>query len=264
MERRVTRTILIAILIAAISLPGCTGTIPIPRQVSGSGKIVTKELGFSDFNRVQVGSVFEVEVIQSGSYGVAITANENLFEYIEVSQEGETLTIHLTPSYNYSNVTLKAQVALPGLSGLRLYGATRGTIGGFQSSSDFDLELSGASSVDMDMVTGDVRFEISGAATVTGDLKAYDAEFDVSAASRVKLRGSAGKMTLNASGASRLDLATFPLAEADVVLTGASEATVAVSGRLDVVLTGASTLYYRGDPMIGNIMVSDTSSIKRR
>lgn len=264
MRKSISQTILIAILIAAILLPGCARTVPIPRLINGSGRVVTKEMDFSDFTCVEIGSVFEVEVIESGSYLTAITADDNLFDYIKVFKEGETLRIHLTPNYNYSGVTLKAEITMPKLSGLHLYGATKCTIKGFQSSNDFDLELSGASSLNVDMEAGDTKFEISEAARVTGNLRARDTEFRVSAASTVELEGSASKMALNASGASKLKLADFPLEEADVILSGASEATIKVSGRLDVILTGDSRLYYRGDPMIGNIIISDTSTIKRR
>lgn len=264
MRKSIAHTILVAILVAVILFVGCSGTVPIPRRVKGSGKVVTQEMNVTDFAYLEIGSVFEVEIIESGSYLTAITADDNLFDYIEVSQEGETLKIQLTPGYNYSGVTLKANIALPKLSGLYLYGATKGTIKGFQSSNDFDLKLSGASSLNVDMEAGDVKLEISGATRVTGSLRARDIEFEVSAASTVELVGSANKMTLTASGGSQLKLAAFPLDRANVILSGASEATIKVSGRLDVVLSGASKLYYKGDPMIGDIMVSDTSTIKRR
>jgi len=264
MKEAIARTTLIGILIVAILLTGCSATVPIPRLINGSGKVVTKELNFTDFTRVEVGSVFEVEIIESGSYLTSITADDNLFEYIKVSQEGEKLKIRLTPTYNYSGVTLKAKITLPKLSGTHLYGATKGTIKGFQSSNDFSLQLSGASKLNMDMATGDTKFEISGATKVTGNLKAHDTEFRVSEASILELEGSANKMILNASGASKLKLADFPIDQADVTLSGASEVAIKVGGRLDVILTGASKLSYKGDPMIGNIMISDTSTIERK
>ena len=264
MSKAITGIILTGILITAILLPACSGTVPIPRLINGSGKVVTKEMNFAGFTYVEVGSVFEVELTESGSYLTAITADDNLFDYIEVSQAGETLRIRLTPTYNYRGVTLKAKITLPKLSGLHLYGATNGTVKGFQSSNDFNLQLSGASYLDIDITAGDTKFEISGATKVTGSLKTDDAEFRVSEASIVELKGSANNMILNASGASKLKLTDFPVTQADVTLSGASEVTTKVSGRLDVILTGAAKLRYKGDPMIGNIMVSDTSTIERR
>ena len=264
MKEAIARTTLVGILIAAILLPGCAATVPIPRLINGSGKIVTKELDFTDFTYVEVGSVFEVEIVESGSYLTSITADDNLFTYIKASQEGKTLKIHLTPTYNYSGVTLKAKITLPKLSGIHLYGATNGTIRGFQSSNDFNLQLSGASQLSMNMAAGNTVFEMSGATKVTGSLKAHDSKFRVSEASIVELEGLADKVVLNASGASKLKLIDFPVDEADVTLSGASEVVIKVSGRLDVILTGASKLSYKGDPMIGVIMISDASAIERK
>ena len=52
MKKSITRTILLAILIAAILLPGCARTVPIPRLVNGSGKVITKEMDLKVFNCV--------------------------------------------------------------------------------------------------------------------------------------------------------------------------------------------------------------------
>jgi len=264
MKRHIAQLILIGLVVPVTLSLGCEATVPIPRVVSGSGKIVTKEIDYRDFTKVEIGSVFEVELIEGGAYLTKITANDNLFDYINISKDGETLKINLTPNYNYRDVTLKAQISLPKLAGLYLYGATKGNILGFQSSNDFELKLSGASSLTMDMEAGDVKFDLSGATTVNGNLEARDADFQISEASIAELEGSARKMALTTSGASKVKLADFTLEQATISLSGASEANVTVNGRLDVALTGASKLHYKGDPMIGDINVSDTSIIKRR
>lgn len=264
MKSTIAQTILVGTVIAATLFMGCEATVPIPRGVSGSGKIVTKEINYRDFTRIEIGSVFEVKIVEGGSYLIKITANDNLFDYINVTQEGETLKIKLTPNYNYRDVTLRAEISLPKLTGVYLYGATEGTIRGFQSSNDFNLRLSGASSLNIDMETGDVKFYLSGATKVIGSLEARNAEFQISEASNIELQGSANKMSLGATGASKVELADFTLEQADISLSGASEANVTVNGRLDIAISGASKLCYKGDPMIGDISVSDTSTIKRR
>ena len=51
-------------------------------RVVGSENLVTKEKDFSDFTIVEVGSGFEVEITQSSSYSINITADDNMFDYI--------------------------------------------------------------------------------------------------------------------------------------------------------------------------------------
>ena len=62
----------------------------------GCGPMRTQTYNFTDFTHVEVGHAFQVEVVQSSSYDVSITAPPDLFNYIQVSQEGETLKIGLT------------------------------------------------------------------------------------------------------------------------------------------------------------------------
>ncbi len=258
--RKLATSIIVAALLTSVLLVGCAGGV-----VKGSGNLDTQEIDFSGFSRIEAGHAFEVEIVQSDSYSVSITADDNLFEYIEVSKEGETLKIGLKPALRYIFTTLKAEITMPELYELDLSGATRGTAQGFSSSHDFILDLSGASTLDMrDMSAGDIKTDISGASRVIGDITASDAEFDVSGASTVQLQGSAGDIVIEASGASRVELAGFPVNNADVNLSGASQATVNMDGRLDADLSGASNLGYIGEPTIGDIHTSGASTLSKK
>ncbi len=209
----------------------------------GCGPVRTQEFNFTDFTRVEVGYAFRVEIVQSDSYSVSITANENLFNFIQVSQEGETLKIGLTQPMPFR--TLKAEITMPDLYELSLSGATRGTVKGFSSSHDFILGLSGAS-------------------RLSGDITAGDAQFIASGVSTIQLQGSADDMTVNASSASRVELASFPVNNAQVILSGASRGTVNLGGRLDADLSGASKLSYIGEPTMGNIQTSGGSTLSKK
>jgi hypothetical protein len=109
----------------------------------------------------------------------------------------------------------------------------------------------------------DIKIELSGASRVAGDITASgDAQFNLSGASRVELEGSANDMLIDASGASRLELADFPVHNTNVSLSGASDATVNLDGRLDANLSGASNLSYIGEPTMGDIDISGGSELE--
>ncbi len=250
---------LMVALLTSGSLVGCFGGV-----VTGSGNPVTEEFNFSGFTRVEVGYAFEVEITQSASYSVSITADDNLFKYIQISKSGETLKIRLKTG-SYISTTHRARITMPKLYGLDLSGATQGAVVGFSSSEDFSVGLSGASSLAMaNMSAGDITFDISGASRVSGDIAAGDARFDISGASRVELEGLAEDIVVSASGASHVELDDFPVHNADVNLSGASRATVNLDGRLDVNLSGASNLQYIGQPTMGSIDISGGSTISSK
>lgn len=257
------KAVVASILILTVALfSGCSANI--------TGKLITEEKDFSDFTEVDVEGVFDIEIVKSDSFSVTISGDEGFFDYIAVEKEGDTLKISLDPRHTFTDFTLAAKaltakITMPALHRLRLAGASTGTIKGFKSSEDFRLEVSGASSVDMDDIeVNSAKFEISGASKVTGSMEAGNVELKVSGASGVELEGSADTIDIETSGASKVDLADFPLHDADIKLSGASEATVNVKGRLDSVLSAASRLYFYGNPTIGNMEVSGASTIKHK
>ncbi len=213
-------------------------------RTQGSGHIVTEERDFTEFTALDIENIFDTEIVQSDSFNVTITADDNVQEFVKVSQDGEELKISLERR-RYHHITLKVKIAMPDLSGLDLDGLSRVTVTRFKSSQDFHLDLSEASSLSGTMEAGDVVIETSDASAVT-------------------LAGSASTLTLDASGRSRVDLADFSVNEASVELSGLTRATVSASERLDPVdLSGDSRLEYLGDPTFGEVDTSNDSAIHR-
>jgi len=192
-------------------------------QVVGSGTLDTEQKGFTDFTIVDVGWGFEVEISQSDSYSISITADDNMFDYIEVSQTGDTLSIGLKWGYSYQDVTLRAEITLPDLYELEFSGGTQGNVKGFTSSHDFVLSLSGGSTI--------------------------------------SLEGAANDLTISGSGGSQLYLSDFLVHDVTVNLSGGSQATVNLDGRLDGDLSGGSHLKYVGNPTTVDVNTSGGSTV---
>ena len=228
-------------LAGCIFIPGGLPTIGPEPEVTGSQEMATWEYEFADFTDVNVSSAFTVDVLQSDSYSVSITANENLLDYLNVYQRGKTLYIGLKRA-RYSNVRYEANITMPLLLNFELSGASKGDISGFSSANPLKLELSGASRISGSIETGDCNFDISGA-------------------SRVELAGSGNDADIDASGASKVELADFPINNAEVTLNGASQATLNLSGRLDANLSGYSHIEYIGEPTLGSIRTSGDSTV---
>ena len=234
MAMKITRVVLLTLtLITFILIPiaGCERPMR------------TQTYDFTDFTRVEVGSAFIVEIVQSESYSITITAGENLFDAIQVSKEGATLEI--SGRWKTPFPPPKAEIAMPDLRELSLSGATNGSIEGFSSSHDIVIDLSGSSEL-------------------KGNVTAGDAQFTISGESSIELEGSAGDMDVNASGASHVELSSFPVSNAYVVFTGASSGTINLNGRLDANLSGASDLRYVGEPTMGNITTSGESTVSKK
>ena len=238
--KRIIGAVLVAVLLISGFSWGCGVS------VSGSGKLETREMDFSDFTGIEASHGFRVEITRSDSFSVSITADDNLWEdHIKVTRSGDTLDIGLRLNRIYNSVTLKARITMPDLYELDLSGGSRASITGFSSTHDFSAQLSGGSQI-------------------SGNIEADDADFELSGGSQVDLKGSAEGLAIDGSGGSQLDLEDFVVDDADIKLSGGGKATVKVNGTLSVNLSGGSKVLYIGKPTISDIDVSGGSTISQK
>ncbi len=214
---------------------------------------------------------------------------------------GITSRISWIKIFGFGSSTREAVIGMPRLDSLDVSGASQGNVSGFESiealnidvsgaskvtfpdlaAGDTDVEVSGASSVAlqgsvrslevdasgasrielMTLSVGDARLSLSGASRIDGNLETDSIVFDLSGASSARLTGSAGDAIVEGSGASRFHLADLMLADADITLTGASVADINLDGRLDISLSGASSLDYTGTATMRRIEISGGSTI---
>lgn len=194
-------------------------------RLTGSGSVVTQEEAISGFDSLDISHGFQVDVGQGDGFGVVIRVDDNVVKYLRVAKEGSRLKIGLEPgrSYDLRQVTLEAAVTMPALAG---------------------ADLSGGSHLRGDVETGDIAFDLSGGSHVT-------------------LSGSAGDVTIDLSGGSHAKLAGLAVVDASLNASGGSHATVNPSGRLDADASGGSHIRYVGNPTLGTIDQSGSSSIKQ-
>jgi hypothetical protein len=230
---------LVPILIA-ILLVGCAQV-----TLTGSGNVVTQEEAITGFDKVDISNSFSVDISQGEDFSVVIRVDDNLVDRLNVVKQGSTLKIGLEPmqSFTIFDATMEAEVTMPELVGLDLSGNSDAQLSGFESSNSLVVDLSGNSAL-------------------RGDIQAGDSSFDVSGNSSAALSGSAGDVSISASGSSEVDLTDFPASNGSVDTSGASTVTVNLGGRLDADASGSSDIYYLGDPDLGRIDTSGSSTIQ--
>ncbi|MBN1643876.1 MAG: DUF2807 domain-containing protein [Dehalococcoidales bacterium] len=261
MKRVIIPTVLMLVMI--ISLTGCSGTIGSP--VTGSGTIETRTLDYADFTRLEIDNAFEAEITRADSFALSITTNTNIFDYLDIRKSGSTLHIGLQRNHTYINTTQKAVITMPDLLSLVVSGASKTQITGFSSTSTTVFEVSGASRLELtDIKTGNCHIEVSGASRMSGNLTIADGNFNISGASTIELTGTAESITADISGASGGKLELLPMVNGNFRVSGASNATIAVSGRLDANVSGASRMYYSGNPTLRNISVTSASTFTKK
>lgn len=225
---------------------------------------VTRDLDLKDFSNVEVDCAFRVDIKRADACKVSIWASEDMQKEVNAQKSGNSLKLSLKSHSFRARPIVRAVILMPRLSRVRLGGATNGTVTGFESREDFDLNLSGNSALEVEMASGGTKCEISGASRLSGTMKMGDAEFVLSGASRLILAGSAKNVTLSAWGASKAEAGGLAMNDATVHLKGASEATINGVRKLDVDLSGGSRLTYSGNPVISSMSVTGASSLNHK
>jgi hypothetical protein len=213
--------------------------------IIGSGNLTTRNFDLSDFTEIAAQSGFQLELVQSSTFSVEVTADDNVMDYIEVYKSGNTLKIRPHWNRSFRSATLRAKVTMPDLYEIKLSGGSQASIAGFNSSHDLSVGLSGGSSV-------------------TGNITAGDAYLDLSGGSQVNLQGTADDLDVNGSGGSQLELGAFSVNNADINLSGGGRATVSVNGALDVNLSGGSHVTYIGEPTSIDMNLSGDSTVSKQ
>ena len=258
--RRKALVFIATLLVTASLLAVFTGCRDINHAIVGSGNLITQEMDFTDFTKLEIGHVFQAEVTKSDSFFINITVDDNLLEYVTVRKSGNTLRIYLQGGYTYIGTTKIVEITMPKIDKLSLSGASHGEVSGFRSSDNLEVEVSGVSSLNIDdLKAGDTVFEISGGSYASGGIEIADGRFNISGASSIDLEGYASDISIEASGASYANLADFSVSNATVKISETSVITVNASGIIDGNISGASRLTYLGNPALTIEMSGDST-----
>lgn len=189
--------------------------------VKGSGNIQTEKRTVSDFQAIDVGGVFIVEVTAQKDFSVEVEADDNLLPLIKTELDGETLHIETEKKLSSRN-PIRIKISAPDIN---------------------KLELSGASKVSILNVDND------------------SLRIDSSGASKISLEGKTKTLIVDMSGASKLTADNLTAGNVSVDASGASCATVSVLDELKIDLSGASKVVYFGNPSHLEKKTSGASSV---
>jgi hypothetical protein len=186
-----------------------------------------------------------VYVTQDSVYKVTVEADGNLFEYIEVREEGNTLRIREMDGYNLDpSRGIKVYVSAPRFTQFDASGACEIiTQNQVRSTERIDVDLSGACDVQL-------------------DLNAPAVTVDASGASSIKLKGETKDLKLDGSGS--VNFRCFDLMSESVYvgISGAGDAEVHASVKLDVSVSGAGSVKYKGNAAV-NQSISGAGSVNK-
>ncbi|MBS1603213.1 MAG: DUF2807 domain-containing protein [Bacteroidetes bacterium] len=216
------------------------------KRVRGNGNIKTEDRSVSDFKNVEVSGAAKVLVSQSDHSSVRLEGDENLLSYMEVSQEGDRVIVrekhgfHLVPTND-----IKVYVSTKVFNQIKGSGAVD-IIGQSKITNPEDLALS-----------------VSGAGDIKMDVDAPRLSADVSGSGSVDLKGQTKDVDLDLTGAGHAHCYELLAENTKVDISGAGDAEVFASVKLDATVSGAGNVNYKGNATTVNQHVSGAGSVHK-
>ncbi len=238
---------LVVVLLAAALLAACypatlvnTGTGP---SITGSGRFVEKTFDLTGFSAIDVSSGATARISQSDTPSVKVTVDDNAADYLKVEKQGDTLVIGLKNG-NFRNVSVKAAIAMPELTGVTASGGSRVNFDDFNTSKP-------------------VSFNSSGGAKITGSLNSGPARVRSSGGADITLTGQGQGLNLNHSGGGNVKLGGFAVTDASVDVSGGSHSEINASGKVTGSVSGGGQLKLASQPASVEVKQSGGGSVVR-
>jgi hypothetical protein len=216
------------------------------KKIKGSNTITSEVRALSTFTQIEVEDAFSVDVTYSPTQElVVVEAPDNLHEFIETNVVSGKLKVHFQKNKNIScKDDIKIHITTADLNKFDLSEASNVVLNNALNAYDFELEMAGAS-----------NFE--------GEVNVASGDIEMRGASNAEINGTAMDAFVDLRGASTIRKYEFEIETLDVKLSGASTAFLTILNSMSVELSGASTLNYKGDPVITHINTSGASSINK-
>lgn len=207
------------ILLGAILLTGCGFW-----GVRGSGKVVDETRPIRDFSSLDASGAYTIQIIVGENANLKISAEENLLKYIRTEVRGNTLIIDSKKNIS-PRKEIKIYVTTPNLNSIDCSGANTIYAKGINTD-QFEVDLSGAGSID--------------------------------------LEGTAKNVNAGISGAGHIDAKNLKAKKTYITVSGAASAKVYASEYLDASVSGVGSIDYYGNPEKTKTDISGVGSINRK
>lgn len=208
-------------------LSGCIGNINCEK---GNGKIIRQDRKISAFNQLEVSGAYTIILKQDSVTSVTVEADENLQSLITTKTERKKLIIENKNSICGSK-NIKVFVTTPELKSIDISGAVELNTTNNFTGKELGLYLSGAAEMEINISVNNLKLVCSGSGKLSMEGKADEVDALLSGASDINAYGLTTK--------------SFKLSS-----SGAGKANISVSDKLDVEISGAATVYYKGNPEV--------------
>ena len=200
----------------------CTGQ-------QGSGNALTQTRRVSDFNRIYVKGSMQLNITQSDTYSVMVTADDNVVNGILTPVKDGRLIIENRKHVNHADIIVN--ITTPTINNIEIVGSTETCISGKFNVHDIDIHLDGSGNFLCNELESDgiVRFFTKGS-------------------TNVNVSGHATSFACKCEGSGNIIADHLEAGNVTARLNSSGNVFVKTNGTLNVAISASGSLFYNGTP----------------
>lgn len=216
------------------------------QKIRGEGPAVKQDRDGGKFSEIYTHGSFNVEITDGANNSVAVEAQQNLQQYIEVENNDGELHIRNKKGYNIqSDHDITVYVTAPSLKGIYLSGSGNvKSTNQLNGSDKFEVRSAGSGNVNVDIETSDLKVSIAGSGNITLKGKTSDLEGKIAGSGNIKAKEM---QSVNTS----------------VQISGSGNAEVVATQKLNTNIAGSGDVKYWGDASVDS-KVRGSGSVSRQ
>lgn len=197
--------------------------------IEDSGIHSSKDFSLKPYDEITVSGPIKLLLRQDSSFKLNIGADSNIIASVKAEVSGHELTVKLDPAKYCGTDSIIVTAGIGELKKLSANEAVRVYTTSKINLNDVVIDLSGATVLKLDMNVGKLTLNNDGSA-------------------KINLIGQAGVHQLKSKGSISLNAFDFVTGVYDLDIEGAGKSNINVLNDLKVKTTGATEIYYKGNP----------------
>lgn len=186
----------------------------------------------------------DVTLISGKEGSVTVTTDDNIHEHLDISTNGNTLTISVKKGHSISTKKgIDVTVPFQDLSEVTLVGSGDVTSTATIKEKSFDTNIIGSGDIILNVISNSLNAKITG----SGDMK---------------LSGSTNDFELKLSGSGDFDGRSFDANNTEVYVSGSGDATVFARRSIKARVNGSGDILYKGNPSKSDTKILGSGTIK--
>jgi len=217
-------------------------------KIKGEGAVTEVEKALSAFEKIDNRVSADLRFHKSDEFRAIVKTHQNIHEYVELNQDGDTLIVQMMSNLSYDYKKLEIDIYCPTLSEVSIYGA-----GDFTAVDDIEIEsftanIVGAGDMRGNILSTNYNAKLTGAGDISGKVICQNFTATINGAGDIDLVGSAQTTVISINGAGDFKGKGFVAKELEASIYGAGDIVISVEDSINASVYGAGDIRYYGNP----------------